>query len=577
MRTIRTFFCKPASIVLILVTLLTAGLLATPAAAELGTAHGVVLMTGVDALPLQLSGWLVDTGSHYTATVVEAPRFGTWENETYRPNDAFWRMGGDRVVLSILSAGTTTRHTIVVLAAVAARHLHDSEDFEGGNSALSAWQEIGDANSVTITDASIEGSHSLIIGLQAGGGGVVKVMPAPPGKDITGIDQLGGRAAVNPDLPDGGGGGGGTGGFPIPALGNPFTVLDLSGMARVEMVFDTMPGTEVAFVRAVGDAVALDCAPTCATTWRPIPLGENTAIGLWFGRDGLHHPDSADETLHFAASPPDLGDYFHDRLTGLRVAVPDELAWTVGAVGGTDYGTVKLDLLETWWDQMRRGMPVDVMAEDFAGGSWDADWQVIGPIHTTSLGFGAGWGGEVSLIEVLKRQDSQAGLVDRLARSTQTIRAEIGMAFRSPAAAEGLVFTLWSGGEHYGDVGNAAAEPPVELQMTVTGGVPHLRARVRDDLGGVHDSAWLPAATGRLIVENPIVLHWWADREDGLFGGARLRVGQGETEVLGVQNRFSRLLEHGIGVWSPEVAGRISVPTRQSVPSLIVTEALVAH
>ncbi|MEM8929908.1 MAG: hypothetical protein AAGE94_01970 [Acidobacteriota bacterium] len=544
--------------------------IAIPAAAGFGSTHAVVLMPGLEEVEVSIAGWLVPDGQAYTATVIEAPRFGTWTQEVFRPDDAFWAYGGDRVVLSVTSGEETAVHTIVLRAVRPYDVWRVREDFEASGGVLSSTNlgQIGDTARLHLTDDALDGLWSLQVDLI--GGGAALQAEGDGGGDITGIDQIGGRAAVNPDLPDGGGN--------FPLANQPFVLFELNDVAQAQLRFRSVFGQKRAEVRAQLDDAAFSCAPRCTTPWRVIPGGESTAIGLWYGSDLGGHPDERLTSAHLVVDTPT--SRFRDTLADLPARRFPEPKWTVGAVRESSIGvpgSLRLDLLEGWWQAERAHSAIGptVIDEDVSGGSFDPRWQVIGPITPeTPVRDPADphWLAQVDLDDVAK--GAPALLVDEAPRWATEIRVEMLAGLGSANLGEGRVYTIWGATTIDGTVGTVGAPYAVTIDVGTFSGGRYVRARAMDDLGVRHTTRWLPVDPGS--AETPIVLAWWQVTHE-VPGGLRLLVGDEEASLDGLVNANLTIREHAVGAWDVRTEGRAGMGFSTARPFLLLDDVLVVY
>ncbi|MEO1086371.1 MAG: hypothetical protein AAFY88_19210, partial [Acidobacteriota bacterium] len=206
-------------------------LAATPASASLcGDVCEVSIRPGVLEVDLPLDGWVYDSAPTKTVTVIEAPRFGTWNNEVYTPNNDFWRAGGDRLLLEIDSSrsGDVTRHTIVFKVADDVYRIDDPEDFEGTIS----WDVVNPMVARVTTNAIVgQGSLEVTIDAQtqstSAGGGIESILDPIILGD--GVNSAGAVVIINATPPDDP--------SPPPPGGNAFgfTLVDIGPYGALEM------------------------------------------------------------------------------------------------------------------------------------------------------------------------------------------------------------------------------------------------------------------------------------------------------------------------------------------------------
>lgn len=559
----------PRITVLLLAILLTG----SAAFAQWGETHPVLLMPGADEVALSLSGWVVPHGETFTATVIEPPRYGTWNGdsgvETYRPGALFWELGGDRIVLSIASASGVSHHTLVLAAADPVRRFEASEDFETSGGVLptgpNGWFSEGDTSHLGVTTDSLDGTYSLEIHLQGQGAALART--SGPDHGTTGVDAVGHKSLVNPDLP--------TFGDPddpqpLPGSGGPFSLVRLGDLASVQMRY-----SGVVEVRAtVSNLLVGSCqVGGCATDWRPLPIGEDSIVALWISRDTPRHRNDG-ATLHFVVDSGVRGA-FHDKLTHLAGVPADTVVWSVGARGDAlPGGRVRMDLLGGWTHRVLDGSPPDVVAEDFSNG-WGATWKPTGAVRAAStMRSGSGssqWTFEVDLLATQEARDKRSVLVDEGPWSSRNLRAEMLLDLRHANLTDGSSLTLWGASEDV-EPGLPGATQPVELQLAQFGGTSYLRARVLDDSRNLHVTNWLPVSTTEPV---PVVLHWWAKQVYGLRdgGGVRLSVDGTRVEKTGVENGDRYVESHAFGAWRMQVGE----PTPARISVVRVDDVLVHY
>ncbi|MEM8929909.1 MAG: hypothetical protein AAGE94_01975 [Acidobacteriota bacterium] len=543
---------------LLLATVFAAG---PTVASEFGRTSPLTIMPGTVEAEIPLAGLVVFGGEAYTATVVEPPRFGTWANEVYIPTDAFWHYGGDRVTLSVTRAsGRTELETIVMTAGQPNRLWTMMADFETSGGVLddSKYEILGDSSRVYLSRyGQLEGRWSLAVDLAGPSSGVRARTTL--GGGITGVDQLGGKAAVNPDLPDGGGGGGG-GNAPLQPA--PFVLYSQPGSSAIEMKVEYEPnGAARSFVRGALDPAAFGCRSTCSTPWREIPTSTESVVSFWYGQDVAFHPGIDTYSFHFVVEPPDPTKASHDTLRDLPNRSNGNVTWAVGAMGDSVQsidGTIYLDLIESWSDQLSIQALPRVIAEDFSGGSWSDRWQVLGPFDTaTPFRYDSAsidWRGRINLRDA---KGMRALLVDERPKGETRLRAEFEVGLGSADLGTNMVYTIWGTSTTDAGVGDPTGVHPVEIDVKSVKGQLHVRARALDDRQEEYTTRWLPVDTVERAALTPVVVHWWAKR-GSVDGGVHLRVGAFEAKLSGLQNRALKVEEHGIGFWDLRAEGLTS-------------------
>lgn len=461
-----------------------------------------LIMPIAQAAHLPLEGWLYPVGQTQTVTVVEAPRFGTWNaaQETYSPTATFRSAGIDRMVLQL--AGEPGPRTVVFSAAQP--------------------QVLSTSRNVAVRV------------LQPG---EIETLGGPEDPNTGGTSGIGGGVAVNPSQPGGGGS------MP-PAEGLRSTLFTLGTFARIDMV--TPPAASYVYYEAVVTNPDLGC-PNCALAPLNLVAGEHF-LSLELGPDVGELPVADRFRLTFKVlqdgvilSQATLGDLDWVDLGGAFDV-------NAGLIGGDPMPLQpQISYLNT--SRLIPGgddLLAVASAENFPDGSRASYWGQQGTVTTTQVG-AANWMAEVDLEGM--GPSSKSLLLDGRPAGAERFRAlfDLDLADLDLADNDSLV-VLTGQGNYLNGTGRS-----FDLFLRKQGGSLWLRSRMITVAGTTVSGPLVPLGSGK----NSIAVHYVAGSGDGSL---TLVVGGAVVSVQTGVNNAGRVVESAnIGVASPVLAAGTKV------------------
>ena len=507
-------------------TALLSFLLPLPAASQLAE---IQIAPGADSVPLPFDGWLGETGDLYQ--ILQAPTFGTLVDEVYSPAPEFWLAGADTFRVRVERADPNEVFERLVLL-TPARLIEESytNTFEAReqpppvipNPPAGTWQVRGDASTLSF-EPGLAGSATAL-GIQISSTGTASIFAAkdPNSDGENSVGALGDVDLTPPVLDPGGvvsfgGTGHGAAGFG-------------SGQIRLRAAHD---GDDLWRLQAR----VLDCdpqAPQCETPWIPILPGE-TSFDVWAGPKSFGHPVAAPTSLRFTVSQGLASTT--SWLEAVGVDTSREFDFGVIESEGLDDGQVVLDNTtyragNTPWEE--RGY----LAEDFENLTIGSEWQLAGPLGTTSINAVSG-GGSLRIDLEDAALAGHAYLLDTTPSGSTSLAASFMLdvvGLDLPQRTSAKVFS--AGGSDDPEV-----QRHVSLILLRSAQGYEVRARARDDHGLLHKTPWalLPSPTVRLTVA------WAAGDGDGYL---RLFVdGAYAGEVAALETASKRVESLRFGVY----------------------------
>ena len=459
-----------------------------------------LIMPIAQAAHLPLEGWLYPVGQTQTVTVVEAPRFGTWNaaQETYSPTATFRSAGIDRMVLQL--AGEPGPRTVVFSAAQP--------------------QVIGTSRNVAV---------------RALNPGEIETLGGPEDPNTGGTSGIGGGVAVNPNPP----GGGGT----LPAEGFRSTLFTLGTFARIDMVMP--PATSYIYYEAVVTNSALGCS-NCV-----LPLDRNPGehfLSLELGPDVWALPGVDRFRLTFKVlqngvllrqatlgglHSVDLGGAF-DVQAGLIGGDPMPLQPQISYLTASRLIPGGDDLLAV------------ASAENFPDGARASYWGQQGTVTTTQTS-AADWMAEIDLEGM--GPSSKSLLLDGRPAGAERFRALFDLDLTDLDLADNDSLVMLTGqGNYLNGTGKS-----FDLFLRKQNGSLWLRSRMITAAGVTVSGPLVPLSSGK----NSVAVHFGAGSGTGTL---TLVIGSAVVSVqTGVDNAGRVVESANIGVASPALAASTKV------------------
>lgn len=462
-----------------------------------------LIMPIAEAAHLPLEGWLYPVGQTQTVTVVEAPRFGTWNaaQETYSPTATFRSAGIDRMVLQL--AGEPGPRTVVFSAA------QPQVISASRNIAVRVFQP-----------------------------GEIETLGGPEDPNTGGTSGMAGGVAVNPSQP---GGGNGTS---LPAEGFRSTLFNLGTFARIDLVMSPMAGS--VYYEVVVTNPGLGCL-NCALAPLDQPSGEQF-LYLELGPDVWDLPVADRMRLTFKVLQNDVV-LSEATLGGLDwVDLGGNFNVTAGMIGG-DPMPLQPQISYLTASRLIPGgddLFAVASAENFPDGSRASYWGQQGTVTTTQTG-AADWMAEVDLEGMVT--SSKSLLLDGRPAGAARFRAlfDLDLADLDLADNDSLV-VLTGQGNYLNGTGKS-----FDLFLRKQNGSLWLRSRMITAAGVTVSGPLVPLGSG----ENSVAVHYVAGAGTGTL---TLVIGSAVVSVQTGVNNAGRVVESAnIGVASPVLAAGTKV------------------